>query len=83
MGQDSPMSDIQKPSFILPLKIRQSEEALWLEDAAGHRPLYSYFERDPGMRSIRNRISYEDALASMKIAARALTDRLSVKDVES
>ena len=71
------MSDSEKPSFIPPLKIRQNEETIWLEDAAGSRLLYSYFDRDPGMRSIRSRISYEDALASMKIAARALTDRLS------
>ena len=56
-----------------PLRIRQSVEALWIEDSAGARCCYTYFDRDEGMRAVRQRWSYDDAVAIVRDAARALS----------
>jgi hypothetical protein len=56
-----------------PLRIRQSDEAVWIEDAAGARCCYTYFDRDAGMLAVRQRWSYDDAVAIVRTAARALS----------
>ena len=56
-----------------PLRIRQSVEAVWIEDAVGQRCCYTYFDRDLKMLSIRQRWRYEDAVAIVQTAARALS----------
>jgi hypothetical protein len=61
------------------LRIRRSAEAIWIEDAAGSRCCYTYYESDPGRRALMKRWSYEDAVAIVKTAARALSgQRLEV-----
>jgi hypothetical protein len=66
-----------------PLRIRQSDEAVWIEDAAGARCCYTYFDRDAGMRAVRQRWSYEDAVAIVRTAARALSAEIGEGDAEN
>jgi hypothetical protein len=56
-----------------PLRIRQSEGAVWIEDAGGQRCCYTYFDQDAGMRAVRQRWSYEEAVEIVRVAARALS----------
>ncbi len=61
------------------LRIRRSNEAIWIEDAAGSRCCYTYYDRDPQRRALGQRWSYEDAVAITKAAARALSGQLLSK----
>lgn len=66
-----------------PIRIRQSDEAIWVEDAGGRRCCYTYFDRNPGMLTIRQRWSYEDAVAIVRAAARALAGPGGEGDAEN
>ena len=56
-----------------PIRIRQSTEAVWIEDAAGARCCYTYFDRDEGMMAVRQRWRYDAAVEIVRAAARALS----------
>jgi hypothetical protein len=56
-----------------PIRIRQSDEAIWIEDAGAARCCFTYFDRDDAMRAVRQRWRYEEAVAIVRAAARALS----------
>ena len=65
-----------------PIRIRQSDEAVWVEDAAGLRCCYTYFTRDETMLQVRQRWRYDDAVAIVRAVARALSTAPLATDSE-
>lgn len=60
----------------LPLRIIRTSESFCIEDAAGVRFGYVYFEQEPGRRNATNRMNEAAALEIVRRQARAETDRL-------
>jgi len=62
--------------YRLPLKITEHEEAFGITDAAGKSVAWIYFDDGcPVRRSVRKRMTKDEAVETAKAIARALTER--------
>lgn len=61
----------------LPFRIIRAPESYCIEDAAGVRFGYVYFENEPGRRNATRRLTEAEALEIVKRQARAENERLN------
>ena len=76
LRRNGPVTD-DLPAIRLPLRIRTVGEAVAIEDDAGVKLAYVYFEDEPGRREVTRRVTKAEAIALARLMARTLTERAS------